>query len=101
MYLHVPCRKGTEPAPTSWMKSPKSGHTTEFQDVFDATAGTSAETWHQMNVSEVLKRLGVDRDAGLSENEIRKRRAKFGPNELLGEEKHFVLITGNTPLAHV
>ena len=36
-----------------------------------------------MEVSEALKRLEVDPAQGLSETEVKRRRARFGPNELI------------------
>lgn len=38
--------------------------------------------WFKLDVDEVLRKLRVDRDAGLLEEDVRARREKFGPNEL-------------------
>lgn len=42
----------------------------------------------QMSVSEVLKKLSVDSNFGLSDIEVKKRRMKFGKNELTHEENN-------------
>jgi Ca2+-transporting ATPase len=38
--------------------------------------------WHQLHREEVLRLLDVDLATGLAEDEVRRRRAKFGPNRL-------------------
>ena len=38
--------------------------------------------WHSLNMEEVLKKLGVERTTGLSPEEVSKRLAEYGPNEL-------------------
>src|SRR5690349_17744479 len=36
---------------------------------------TNAKTWHQMTVSEVLKKVSVDQSQGLSDDAVKSRRA--------------------------
>ena len=43
--------------------------------------------WHALAIEEVLKRLKVDPSLGLSEEEAKKRLAKYGPNEIPRGEK--------------
>src|SRR5262245_3280838 len=43
----------------------------------------TVQSWHQMQIPAVLEALGVDREKGLSSDEVRDRRAKFGANELI------------------
>ena len=38
--------------------------------------------WHQRSVPEVLDDLGVDSTVGLSEHDVKARRARFGANEI-------------------
>jgi hypothetical protein len=42
----------------------------------------AATHWHQLHREEVLRLLDVDLATGLAEDEVRRRRAKFGPNRL-------------------
>jgi len=46
------------------------------------TTDEPSEQWHSLPASEVLERLQVDPERGLSADEVRERLAKFGPNEL-------------------
>jgi Ca2+-transporting ATPase len=39
-------------------------------------------SWHTLSVTEAAAALESDLDLGLAEDEVRKRRAQFGPNEL-------------------
>ena len=43
---------------------------------------TATTAWHQLPAEEVIKSLGADLRAGLSVEEVRKRREKFGENRL-------------------
>jgi len=43
---------------------------------------TQAALWHTLEVSDALARLGTDPANGLSEDEVRRRRAEFGANVL-------------------
>ncbi len=52
----------------------------------DATAPESAP-WHVLPVEEVLARLGVEPERGLSAQEARRRLARYGPNELQTEHR--------------
>ncbi|MEM3574601.1 MAG: HAD-IC family P-type ATPase, partial [Candidatus Bathyarchaeia archaeon] len=44
------------------------------------------KAWHSMSIEEVLSALGTDRN-GLTEEEAKRRLEKFGPNELISEER--------------
>ncbi len=44
---------------------------------------TAQETWHQLDVAQVLERLGSDPRRGLDEPEAARRQAEHGPNELI------------------
>ncbi|HHE76521.1 MAG TPA: HAD family hydrolase, partial [Candidatus Parcubacteria bacterium] len=44
------------------------------------------DIWHSLPPAEVVKKLGTNLEAGLSEDEVKKRRKKFGRN-LLPEKK--------------
>ncbi|MEM2226905.1 MAG: cation-translocating P-type ATPase [Candidatus Bathyarchaeia archaeon] len=44
------------------------------------------KAWHSMGIEEVLSALGTDRN-GLTEEEAKRRLEKFGPNELISEER--------------
>lgn len=43
--------------------------------------------WHALSAAEVVQVLEVDPESGLSQTEVEKRLAKYGPNELKQEEK--------------
>ncbi len=45
-------------------------------------AEVNTATWHQLHAGEVARFLEVDLATGLSEAEVRRRRAKYGPNRL-------------------
>lgn len=47
--------------------------------------------WHQLNIDEVLARLGTRRE-GLSDEEAARRLEKFGPNELAVAEQALPLL---------
>ena len=47
--------------------------------------------WHDQRVDEVLEELGADAQSGLSEEEVRARRERYGPN-LISEGKKKSLI---------
>ncbi len=44
----------------------------------------SGPAWHALSVSEVVARLGTDRDAGMDPAEARHRLAEVGPNRVAG-----------------
>ena len=46
------------------------------------TTNISKELWHSLSADEVIKRLEVDLSAGLSSDEIKKRRERFGLNQI-------------------
>ncbi len=43
---------------------------------------SQARKWHAMTAEEAIRLLGSDPRTGLSEAEVRRRRERFGPNEL-------------------
>ena len=43
--------------------------------------------WHALSIEDVLKKLNVDPSTGLSEEEVRRRLMKYGPNEIPREER--------------
>ncbi len=45
------------------------------------------ETWHSLEIDEVLERLGSQRE-GITPEEAAKRLEEYGPNELKEEKKH-------------
>ncbi|HYE36924.1 cation-translocating P-type ATPase [Methylocaldum sp.] len=45
-------------------------------------SATKTQTWHNQPISEVAGQLATDIDAGLSSEEVSKRLARQGPNEL-------------------
>ena len=51
----------------------------------------SAQSWHYLEVKEVLQRLNTDEKRGLTKDEARQRLEKFGPNVLQEEKKRKVL----------
>src|SRR3990172_10493010 len=51
-------------------------------DSLTRAADITPPAWHQLPVKEVAQRLGVDLDAGLSEEEARRRREQYGANEI-------------------
>ncbi|VDP37522.1 unnamed protein product [Soboliphyme baturini] len=48
--------------------------------------GAMAGLWHTKSVQEVLKQLNVTADGGLSDNDVKTLREKYGFNELPAEE---------------
>src|SRR6187399_75624 len=40
-----------------------------------------ATAWHALSIEDALKAQGVDPEVGLSDAEVEKRRAQFGPNK--------------------
>lgn len=46
------------------------------------TTDISKEIWHSLPADEVIKRLEVDVSAGLSSDEVKKRRERFGLNQI-------------------
>ena len=47
---------------------------------------STVKPWHQMDASAVLDHLSVNLEEGLSESEVKSRRAEFGRNELVERE---------------
>ncbi len=47
----------------------------------------TADNWHNLDVAEVLNRLGSDPRSGLSQDEVQQRLAKCGANELAGKKR--------------
>ncbi|PUA33032.1 MAG: hypothetical protein B9J98_02880 [Candidatus Terraquivivens tikiterensis] len=47
----------------------------------------TVESWHSMDVDEVIARLGTDKERGLTSEEVRDRLAKYGPNEIERQER--------------
>ena len=47
--------------------------------------------WFNQSIEEVLKELVIDPGKGLSEEEVRARLEKYGPNKLLGKKKKSIL----------
>jgi Ca2+-transporting ATPase len=43
---------------------------------------SDTQTWHSLSVSEAAAALGSDLERGLTDEEVRSRGARFGPNEL-------------------
>ena len=43
---------------------------------------TDRKTWHTATVEEALRTLGADASTGLAEEEVGRRRERFGPNEI-------------------
>ncbi len=41
------------------------------------------DNWYQLEATEVLQKLNTNAETGLSEQEVARRRAEFGPNELV------------------
>jgi Ca2+-transporting ATPase len=39
--------------------------------------------WHEINISDVCRRIGTDLDIGLDDAQIQQRRQEHGPNELI------------------
>ena len=52
----------------------------------DKQEDTTAVVWHVTSVPDALAALGVDRNVGLTEDEVASRRAKYGRNELSAEK---------------
>ncbi len=50
------------------------------------------EKWHSMDAKEVLKKIEVDPEKGLSPDEAKKRLEEYGPNELPKEKKRSPLM---------
>ena len=46
------------------------------------TMETLTQTWHTLSEQEAAAALKIDLEQGLSEDEVQRRQAKFGPNEL-------------------
>jgi len=44
---------------------------------------TPSQEWHRLSVAAALQSLTVDPDQGLSPDEVQRRLAQFGPNELI------------------
>ena len=53
-----------------------------FFGSFAESMDLANQTWHSLGVSETTTALGSDLQRGLTEAEVRKRQAQFGPNEL-------------------
>lgn len=51
----------------------------------------SDQSWHSLEVEEVLQRLNTDEKRGLTKDEARQRLEKFGPNVLQEEKRRKVL----------
>ena len=47
------------------------------------------EPWHSLDIDTVLHRLDTDKEKGLSDNEVKRRSEKYGPNTLAEEEQRF------------
>lgn len=52
----------------------------------EATDADAGRAWHTLSVGEVLERLEVDGDVGLSDDEAAQRRERHGRNELVHDE---------------
>ncbi len=50
-----------------------------------APRAATARSWHAMTTDAVTSALGVDRDDGLSDDEVTRRRAEYGRNEIASE----------------
>ncbi len=44
---------------------------------------TPSQEWHRLSVAAALQQLTVDPDQGLAPDEVQRRLAQFGPNELI------------------
>jgi calcium-translocating P-type ATPase len=61
------------------------------QDGTTAADDGAAPPWHALESDEVLARLSVDPRQGLEDDEVARRRAAVGPNELTHDEPRSVL----------
>ncbi|MFA5005697.1 MAG: HAD-IC family P-type ATPase, partial [Candidatus Omnitrophota bacterium] len=65
----------------------------------------SKEIWHSLPVDEVIKRLEVDVSAGLSSDEVKKRRERFGLNQITPKKGTPLwlrfLLQFNQPLVYI
>lgn len=50
-----------------------------------------ADIWHSISKEEVLDKLKVDPQVGLTEEEAKKRLEEYGPNKLKGQKKKSIL----------
>ncbi len=48
--------------------------------------------WHTNKISEVLRKLKVDKDRGLTKEEVEKRKQKYGINKLKDKPKENIII---------
>lgn len=69
------------------------------------TTDISKELWHSLSAEEVIKRFEVDVSAGLSSDEIRKRRERFGLNQITPKKGTPLwlrfLLQFNQPLVYI
>ncbi|MBN2554100.1 MAG: hypothetical protein JXB06_15085, partial [Spirochaetales bacterium] len=47
------------------------------------SANNGAPTWHTLDPSDSMHRLGVEAEAGLDSREAARRLSEYGPNELI------------------
>ncbi len=63
------------------------------------------EIWHSLPADEIIKRLGVDASAGLSSNDVKKRREHFGINQITPKKGTPLwlrfLLQFNQPLVYI
>ncbi len=52
-----------------------------------AAAGGPTTAWHALSIEDAIKAQGVDPEVGLSDAEVEKRRAQYGPNKFAEAEK--------------
>ena len=52
-----------------------------------AAAGGPVTAWHALSIEDALKAQSVDPEVGLSDAEVDKRRAQYGPNKFAEAEK--------------
>jgi magnesium-transporting ATPase (P-type) len=52
----------------------------------DADGGGDGETWHALEIDEIVEQLDTDLDSGLSSDDAAQRLERHGPNEVSREE---------------
>lgn len=50
------------------------------------------QNWHSVDAEKVLEELGSDKEKGLSDNEVKERIEKYGPNNIPGGKKRSWLM---------
>ncbi len=68
-----------------WLKRARGLLPGGSKPVAAASAPADGKAWHQFPVEHVVQLLGVDLAAGLTDDEVRRRQTKFGPNRVTAQ----------------